>query len=349
MITIVMGGQFGDEGKGSLTSWLAKKFEFDMVIRYGAPNAGHTCKDRKGKLYELQSFPCSCFISDALVYFPESSLIDKEVFLKEYALVRKAGYNGEVVVSRMASFVEKEDLGWRKTTERIGSMGSGAAPARVRKLLREARLVIEDEDLKPFVGWREGILGDSKKSILVEATQGFGLSLNLSGFYPHTTSIDLTTYSILAGCGIPFGVHDINPLMVIRPYPVRVPNPPKGTSGLLKWEFGWDEIQKHHPLAKIEYDSRPPCYDGNTPKRIAHFDGDQVRKAIWYLQPNGIFMTHMDWFFPDIIETGVTKEVKAELATFENKMERCVDWVGVGIGEFLPVTGEKRWLERRKG
>ena len=44
--TVVVGGFFGDEGKGKVISYLAKKDSPSIVVRGGAgPNAGHTIKD----------------------------------------------------------------------------------------------------------------------------------------------------------------------------------------------------------------------------------------------------------------------------------------------------------------
>ena len=44
--TVVVGGFFGDEGKGKIISYLSKKDNPSIVVRGGAgPNAGHTIKD----------------------------------------------------------------------------------------------------------------------------------------------------------------------------------------------------------------------------------------------------------------------------------------------------------------
>ena len=55
-ITIVIGGQFGSEAKGKVISFLAN--EFDIAVRTGSPNAGHTVF-KNGEVYRLQQIPAT--------------------------------------------------------------------------------------------------------------------------------------------------------------------------------------------------------------------------------------------------------------------------------------------------
>lgn len=54
-VTIVIGGQYGGEGKGKITSHLALKDNIDYVVRCGGPNSGHTV-DFRGKRYRQNIF-----------------------------------------------------------------------------------------------------------------------------------------------------------------------------------------------------------------------------------------------------------------------------------------------------
>ena len=59
--TIVIGGFFGDEGKGKIISYLAQKDDPTIVVRGGAgPNAGHTIKDGD-KTFKVRMLP-SCLL-----------------------------------------------------------------------------------------------------------------------------------------------------------------------------------------------------------------------------------------------------------------------------------------------
>ncbi|MGH4014819.1 MAG: adenylosuccinate synthetase [Pseudonocardiaceae bacterium] len=53
---MVVGGQFGSEGKGKIAAYLAS--EMTMAIRTGGPNAGHTIENG-GKFCRVQSVPCA--------------------------------------------------------------------------------------------------------------------------------------------------------------------------------------------------------------------------------------------------------------------------------------------------
>jgi len=339
MITVVLGGQMGDEGKGSVVQWLTEKHKFDLVVRFGGANAGHSCV-KDGEKFEMQSISCSWVSQNTPIYFPETALIDKEVFLKEVALVQGKGYSGQIWLSPSATLIEKEDLGWQEHSKKTGSMGSGVGLARAKRCLRTARKVDSDEELRRLCknNWiPRHLLGSSKMSILVEGSQGFGLSLNY-GHYPWVSSTDITPYNILAECGMPFGIHKVRPILVIRTFPVRVPNPPNGTSGPMFNELSWDNVSKICGREiEVQYDSRPPIYLEPTPKRIGEFDGELIRKAIWYSRPKEIFLTHMDWLFPDIKETGVTNEVRKRVTEYEERIGYHISYIGIGTGEFLSI------------
>jgi adenylosuccinate synthase len=210
--------------------------------------------------------------------------------------------------------------------------------------LREARKVHEDDDFLKTVmrythaGEIQPILEDSSKNILVEGTQGFGLSLNFSGHYPFTTSVDLTSYQILAECGVPFGVHKVMPVLVFRTFLVRVPNPQNGSSGHLAYELTWEKVSEicGHPV-KVEYDCRPPIWEEKVPRRIGMFEDEMAQKAVWHCQPSLVVLTHLDWYFPNLAETGLTFEANKKVYDYEQAIGHAIGLVGVGEGKFLPT------------
>lgn len=58
-VTVVVGGQYGSEGKGKTVAHLAS--EFSLAVRTGGPNSGHTV-EKAGKFYKLRSIP-SAFVN----------------------------------------------------------------------------------------------------------------------------------------------------------------------------------------------------------------------------------------------------------------------------------------------
>lgn len=61
MVTVILGGQIGSEGKGKIAAFLSHNFE--MSIRTGGPNAGHTVY-KKGRKFILQLVPCG-FVNES--------------------------------------------------------------------------------------------------------------------------------------------------------------------------------------------------------------------------------------------------------------------------------------------
>lgn len=58
-VTILVGAQFGDEGKGKIVDYLAQKM--DMVVRFqGGDNAGHTVVNEDGA-FKMHLIPCGIF------------------------------------------------------------------------------------------------------------------------------------------------------------------------------------------------------------------------------------------------------------------------------------------------
>ena len=58
-VTVLVGAQFGDEGKGKIVDYLSA--EMDMVVRFqGGDNAGHTVVNNKG-VFKLHLVPCGIF------------------------------------------------------------------------------------------------------------------------------------------------------------------------------------------------------------------------------------------------------------------------------------------------
>src|SRR5207245_164153 len=81
---------------------------------------------------------------------------------------------------------------------------------------------------------------DEGKSVLIEGTQGFGLSLYHSGYYPYCTSRDTTAAGFLSEVGVsPRRVTEI--VVVFRTFPIRVAGK---QAGPLNEEITWEQGQK---------------------------------------------------------------------------------------------------------
>src|SRR5574344_942232 len=87
---IVVGAQWGDEGKGKITNYLSEHADF--VVRYqGGDNAGHTIKF-DGKTFKLQLIPSGIFNKGSINILGNGMVINPRNFLKEINALKDQGY-----------------------------------------------------------------------------------------------------------------------------------------------------------------------------------------------------------------------------------------------------------------
>lgn len=343
MITLVLGGQYGSEGKGSVVSWLAERFEFDLVIRTGSPNAGHTFKAnqtaliQKDEIFKMRQLPCTWAFQNAPIYIPAGAVISLEVLEKEIKMVKANGYKGNIYVSPQASVIEDGAIQWEKMIN-TGTTGEGVGATRASKCLRNARLVSNfDSELQKMgcltsthEDWYEvhHLIQNSDKHILIESTQGFGLSLDYR-FYPFCTSTNLTTYRVLDDAEIPYGLHEVGVFLVLRTFPIRI----AGNSGFLFNETSWDALRK-------QYGNHIPDEQTTVTKklrRVGAFDPSLAQEAVKRNKPDLVVLTFVDYVFPNIEKSGITSEIKHWLVHMEAQIEHQIDYIGVGIGKLIPL------------
>ncbi len=121
---IVVGAQWGDEGKGKIVDVLSEKFS--VVARYaGGHNAGHTVIIN-GKRFVLQLVPCGVLREGCRSVIGNGVVLDPIAFLKEVSALRDAGVkvDGNLFVSNRAHVI----LPYHRMIE----LASENAPGRVR-------------------------------------------------------------------------------------------------------------------------------------------------------------------------------------------------------------------------
>jgi adenylosuccinate synthase len=328
MITVVLGGQYGSEGKGSVVSWLARLHKYDLVIRTGSPNAGHTFLSPSGELIKLRQLPCTMLFQNTDVYIPAGAVINLDVLKDESARMRASGYKGTVHVSRFAAVIDEHEAREQEKLITSGTTGEGVGATRAAKCLRQAKLIKDFWAHDRSSAWSvQHILGDPNKNILIEATQGFGLSMD-GDAYPNVTSTNLDTYRVLSDAEVPFGVHQIEPWVVLRTFPIRI----AGNSGFLFNETSW-------PALRAKYGNHIPDEQTTVTKktrRVGEFDSTLSANACRRCGSAKIVLTFVDYVFPKIRETGVTDEVNHWLLHLEGMLSHPVDYLGIGIGELIP-------------
>lgn len=88
-VTLVIGSQWGDEGKGKIIDFLSPQSDF--IIRFhGGNNAGHTVVNKFGK-FPMHLVPSGIFSKKAIGIITNGVILDLEVLISEIEMLRKAG------------------------------------------------------------------------------------------------------------------------------------------------------------------------------------------------------------------------------------------------------------------
>ena len=151
--TIILGSQWGDEGKGKIVDLLAK--DYDIVARYqGGANAGHTVKI-DNKEFVLHLIPSGIFHPKVTCVIGNGVVIDPKALMSEIESVKKIGIdiNGRLLVSHNAHLIMPYHKILDSVSEKgetvIGTTGRGIGPAYYDKALRRGIKIVDllDRDI----------------------------------------------------------------------------------------------------------------------------------------------------------------------------------------------------------
>src|SRR5207247_7574921 len=124
--TVIVGAQWGDEGKGKIVDLLAQ--DSDLVCRYnGGPNAGHTIV-AAGETYKLRHMPSGILWGKECV-IGAGCVVDPGVFIEELDEFERRGISTELVrLSGNAHVIMPWHLAIDRARERrLGTLQTGAA------------------------------------------------------------------------------------------------------------------------------------------------------------------------------------------------------------------------------
>jgi adenylosuccinate synthase len=344
LVDVLLGGQFGSEGKGNVAAHVSP--EYDVLIRSGGPNAGHSVWEPEGT-YVFHHLPSGtrCTKSQivlapgAVLYVPH---LMKEISDCDLTPVRLAIDPNAMIISEDDK--RKEATGLVGT---IGSTGQGVGQATARKVLRglDTDLAKDHFDLRQFIKPTQEVLEQAysnNRRILVEGTQGSGLSLH-HGPYPFCTSRDCSIGGLLSEAGIP--PSRVNHVMMIcRTYPIRVQSPEGGTSGPMFKEITVEEI---HERAGIPLDKLKKTETTSTTKRkrrIGEFDWQLLKQSCHLNGPTDIALTFADYLG---IDNAAAKCFDDLNSTARHLIARIEEEVQVPVSLVSKDFGPQAILDRR--
>ncbi len=316
-VTIIAGGFWGDEGKGKISAYLAMADNPAIVARAGVgPNAGHTVY-HKGQKIVMRQLPGGFVNPSSRLLIGAGVLVNPEVLLSEIETLDVADRVG---VDPHCAIIEQEhidlDRGSKHLSKTVGTTGTGCGPANEARARRKIKLAEQIEALQPYLADVAAEVNAAVRlgqNVLIEGSQGFGLSL-FHGDYPYVTSKDVTASSFAADVGLgPTRVDDV--VVVYKAYASRVGAGPFPTEMPREkvQALGWEEFG---------------AVTGR-PRRIGEFDYDVARRSAMINGATQIAITNLDRRFKDAFAASRLEELPADARAF-------IDGIQEAIG--VPVT-----------
>jgi adenylosuccinate synthase len=318
---VIVGGFFGDEGKGKIVAYLARKDKADMAVRGGVgPNAGHTVMFH-GKEHKTRMLPSALVSNQTRLMIGPGVLININVLLEE---IKNFDTRDRTFVDPQCCIIANTHIEMDSSDpnlNKIGTTGTGTGPANADRALRKSFLARDSFELSEYLQDIPSIVNraiDEDKTVLVEGTQGTFLSL-YHGTYPFVTSKDVTASAICSDVGIgPKKVSEV--LIVFKAYVTRV------GSGPLEGEL---ELEETTSKGWTEYGS----VTGRL-RRAAPFNYDLAKRSIMLNSATQIALTKLDIVFPS--DAGkrqfdnLTSDAKGFVNNIEKEVGLKVEVIGTG-------------------
>lgn len=354
LVDVLVGAQFGSEGKGNICAHIAK--EYQVFMRVGGPNAGHKVSFPKYDYIQLPSGTLSN--PDAKLLIGAGATLSVKQVLKE---ISELGLTGDrLSIDPQAIIIEDQDVEVEMgSLEVIGSTKKGVGVATARKILGRGdkvyfdapvRLAKDIPDFEPFIRCTKVELekaylrGDR---ILLEGTQGTDLSIH-HGIYPHVTSRETTASGCLADAGIaPSRVRRV--IMVTRTYPIRV----GGKSGDMMNEINFATIAERSGVPEEAIAGTEKGTVSGKTRRIGEFDWEQVRRSTILNGATDIALTFADYIDASNKTAAEYDALTAETKRFVQDVERVtgtrVTWITKDFGPDAIVIDRRERVKTEDG
>lgn len=320
---VIVGGFYGDEGKGKIIAYLSIKDNPKIAVRGGVgANAGHTFV-HNNETFKVRMLPSAVLNPETKLLIGAGVLVTPEVLIDES---QRYNVQKRVIIDNHCGVIDEshimrdtEDAHLKKT---VGTTGTGTGPANSDRALRKLKLAKEVNVLKSYLGNVSEIVNesiDNNHSVLIEGTQGTYLSL-YHGDYPFVTSKDVTASGICSDVGIgPKKVDEV--ILVFKAYVTRV------GGGPLENELTVDEASK---LGWVEYGSVT-----GRQRRASPFNMDLAKKSVSINSATQIAVTKLDVVFPDCAGlkeySKLTPDARNFIQNIEDKLGVDVVLIGTGV------------------
>jgi adenylosuccinate synthase len=251
-----------------------------------------------GELVLLRQLPTGFVRPQTRLLIPAGGLVDLEVLRFEIEALRldasRVGVDRNAMVITAGDREQERELGLH---ERLSSTLCGVGSAVARRALRTTNVQLAgsasetERWLRPFitdVSAEANSAVDAGQKVLIEGTQGSGLSLYHSSHYPKTTSRDTNAAGFVSEVGLsPRLISEV--VLVFRTFPIRVAG---DQAGPLHDEITWEKLQaeSNSPGPLHEYTSVTQKL-----RRLGRFDCAAAGAAVVLNRPTKIAINFLDY------------------------------------------------------
>lgn len=315
MITLVVGAQYGGEGKGKISAFLATQEHFSAVCRTGSVNSKHTVVYR-GETYDLRQLPTPAALGfSGTIVFGAGSLIHIPTLQKEMKMLNVD--TEQVIIDPQAGILADEHTNEQRNDiryKKIGSTMTGTGYATAQRALRKLSLAREHDELKGMIGPASETLWkcvQNDEHVLVEGHQSVGLS-NYHGDYPYVSNRDSVAAELLSELGLGPRL-PLRIILVVKAFPTRNHN------GRLPNEMSMEEADG---LGIYEYGGGSWGIENNR-RRVGRIDLNDVSYAARLNTPTEIALTGVDYLEPTVQGSTSEKNLTENVWEFIHSIEQA--------------------------
>jgi adenylosuccinate synthase len=195
-VDVVIGMQYGDEGKGKIANQMASSGDYDYVFRFnGGGNAGHTIYLNDQKIV-THLVPCGILHGIPSV-IGNGCVINTQKLFEEIEYLKGFGFDTSLLkIAENAHIITRDHIDEDSKDTKIGTTRTGNGPCYRDKVARTGIRAKDVPELEPFLVDMYSLIHSEPKKFLAEGAQGYWLDIDF-GDYPFVTSSNTGVGAVL--------------------------------------------------------------------------------------------------------------------------------------------------------
>ena len=196
IVDVVIGMQYGDEGKGKIANQMAMSGDYDYVFRFnGGGNAGHTIY-LNGEKIVTHLVPCGILHGIPSV-IGNGCVINTQKLFDELEYLKGFGFDTSILkIAENAHIITQDHIDEDSKDTKIGTTRTGNGPCYRDKVARTGLRAKDIPELAPYLVNMHDLIHSEPKKFLAEGAQGYWLDIDF-GDYPYVTSSNTGVGAVL--------------------------------------------------------------------------------------------------------------------------------------------------------